>query len=235
MGQRLVVTIKDGERERMKIYYHWSAYTKSTFGELIELWNIIKPLKDAGKTTNEILLGIIHGLEGHEDPVMEKLYAQSEFSKDRTTHGGIGYFNSKHNPLDEDKLPNEELAYIQHLYPGEKFAEHPDRNYGLIYMSRDGMKDVQGWSEGNATINLEDDTYEDEVYWSYPDKRSFLESNEDENEESFNALPLYDGDAEHLFYGKCEDLETNYDLLCKALGSGWRFRDVNNAVFEEIG
>ena len=211
----------------MKIYYHWSAYTKSAFGELVELWNIIKPLKDAGKTTNEILLGIIHGLERH--------YAQSEFSKDRTTHGGIGYFNSKHKPLDKDDLPNEELAYIQHLYPGEKFAEHPDRNYGLIYMSRAGMKDVQGWSEGDATINLKDDTYENEVYWSYPDERSFLESSYDETEETFNEISTYDGDGESLFYGKCEDLEANYDLLCEALESGWRFRDKHNAVFEEIG
>ena len=67
MGQRLVVTIKNKGEDKMKIYYHWSGYTMSTFEELQKLWDIIKPLKKAGKSTEEILLGIIHGLEGNVD------------------------------------------------------------------------------------------------------------------------------------------------------------------------
>ena len=61
-----------------------------------------------------------------------------------------------------------EFEYIQKIYPNEKFKkEGYSRNDGLIALSESGMEDLQGWSEGDIIINLDDDEITNNVfgYW----------------------------------------------------------------------
>ena len=55
---------------------------------------------------------------------------------------------------------------IQEKYPNEKFSTKGSRNNGLIALSKDGMDSIQGWSEGDVTINLDDERIYNEVYWA---------------------------------------------------------------------
>ena len=49
-----------------------------------------------------------------------------------------------------------ERAAIQSMYPGEVFkTDGIDRSYGLIALSEDGIADLQHWSEGDVTIELD--------------------------------------------------------------------------------
>lgn len=250
MGQRLVVTIKDKNEPKMKIYYHWSGYTMSAFNELKTLWGIIKPLKKAGKLTEEILLGIIHGLEGNVDKDfrawLETNNAANPYGgKLPSCHGGIGFFNKKNDPFDE-KLPNEELAYIQSLYPGETFSTDADRNNGLVYMSPDGMEDVQKWSEGNAEINIDTETFVNDINWTYNSKEDYVEGisydrcNDETDDEArkeyaqgYDNMPTYNGDGSELFEGKCDDIEACFDTIFDLVGnSGCEFKDSKGTVWE---
>lgn len=248
MGQRLVVTISDDGEPKMKIYYHWSAYTTATFDVLNDLWNnAIKPLKRAGKSTKEILLGIIHYLEGNVDEEhlkwIQKMYPDGSYK--RSCHGGIGWFNKKEKLGIDDNRPNEELAYIQSLYPGETFSTDVDRNDGLVYMSKDGMKDVQGWSEGNAGIDLKHENYYHDIHWCYHGKDGFIadlayerdgeEPDPDTQAElsvEFDNLRIYDGDGSELFGGSCNDIAKNWAEWNRLTDGDYRFRDIHDTVWE---
>lgn len=249
MGQRLVVTIKDKGEDKMKIYYHWSAYTSSTFDELNKLWNnCIKPLKRAGKSTDEILLGIIHYLEGDVDEEMKKWIQGFAPSMKRSCHGGIGYFNKDSKWDDKVQKPNLELEYIQSLYPGETFDTQPDRNNGLVYMSKDGMEDAQSWSEGNASIDLDYEIYTHDVNWPMhvADREEYVkEMNYERNgdseiepderkelEQEYDNMAVYEGDGIKLFEGKCDDIAANWAEWQRLTGNGGTFKDTRGVVWE---
>lgn len=246
MGQRLVITINDGNKPKMKVYYHWSGYTDSTFEELNNLWHAIKPLKKAGKSTEEILLGIIRYLEGNVDEEHLKWLQKTYPDYKRSCHGGIGFFNKKDTPLSNEKLPNEELAYIQSLYPGETFDTNPDRNNGLVYMSKDGMDDVQSWAEGNASIDLDTETFSHDINWCYHGKDEFIadlayerngEIDPDTQAElatEYDSLNVYNGDGSELFGGKCDDIEKKWTEWHRLTGSDNSFRDSTGTVWEGL-
>ena len=61
-----------------------------------------------------------------------------------------------------------EFNYIQSLYPNETFKkEDYSRNCGLIALSERGMEDLQAWSEGDVTINLDSERVENGVFGWY--------------------------------------------------------------------
>lgn len=60
MGQRLVVSLIQGEETIAAIYYHWSAYFQSTIYELRDLG---KDIRKAREEKKDILLGVLEGLE----------------------------------------------------------------------------------------------------------------------------------------------------------------------------
>jgi hypothetical protein len=54
------------------------------------------------------------------------------------------------------------------MYPKEIFKEDGySRNNGLIALSEKGMQDLQDWSEGDVTIDIDTDTVENTVFYSY--------------------------------------------------------------------
>lgn len=235
MGQRLVVTITADNKPKMRIYYHWSAYTMSAFDELNELWKIIKPLKEAGKSTDEILLGIIHGLESNVDEEhlkwLQKMYPEQ--AKGRPCHGGI-----------DGGKDSDEWKYITALYPNETFVEDVDRNDGLVAMSDKGMDEMQSWSEGNAGIDLDTETFYNDINWLYYGKEDYIErlcdrydesdkGTKDELAREYDSMRTYKGDGEDLFEGSCDDIETNMKAVYDLVGpGGYRFKDTEGTVWE---
>jgi hypothetical protein len=133
MGQRLVITIKNGDEDLAKIYYHWSGYT---FSALLETKKIIDCIYNhQGETISEMKLRLIKFLEDNG--------------------GGI-------------KGEQSEFDYIKKMYPKEIFKEDGySRNNGLIALSEKGMQDLQDWSEGDVTIDIDTDTVENTVFYSY--------------------------------------------------------------------
>ena len=81
MGQRLVVTIKNNEKDLAKIYYHWSAYTVSALYEAKKLVDCIYNHKD--ETEKELQLRLIRFCEenggGIDGIVTERMYVQDMF------------------------------------------------------------------------------------------------------------------------------------------------------------
>lgn len=250
MGQRLVVTIKANDEPKMKIYYHWSGYTGSTFDVLNDLWfNAIKPLKEAHKDTNEILLGIIRYLEGNVDEHFREWLKSNNMSKIYggklpSCHGGVGWFNKESKLGSDEKLPNTELEYIQSLYPGETFSEDVDRNNGLVYMSEDGMADAQMWSEGDASIDLATDEIRNDVHWVYDDwvndilyERNGEDFDDDEKkktEQEYALMSTYDGDGIDVFVCKGDKIKDCWETWDDLVGNGYRFKDKHGIVWEGL-
>lgn len=89
MGQRLVITLKDGKRDLAAIYYHWSAYTYDALSETKKVINCIYNHQE--ETAEEMLLKLIKfieknggGIVGREEEFeyIQKLYPREKFKRD---------------------------------------------------------------------------------------------------------------------------------------------------------
>lgn len=83
-----------------------------------------------------------------------------------------------------------EFEYIQKLYPNETFKKKDySRNYGLIALSEKGMQDLQYWSEGDVTIDLDEEVIHNEVF-SYYESIDDYNNEHSERDEDFEPLTL---------------------------------------------
>ena len=74
------------------------------------------------------------------------------------------------------RADEKEFEYIQSLYPNEVFKkDNYSRNYGLIALSEKGMEDLEYWSEGDVTIDLDGEVIYNEVFSYYEDIDSYNE------------------------------------------------------------
>lgn len=168
MGQRLVITIKNKERELAAIYYHWSAYTYSALCRTKDVIDCLYNHRD--ETEHEMLLRLIKFLEA--------------------TGGGI-------------RARTEEFEYIQELYPSETFkTDDYSRNCGLIALSKEGIADLQYWSEGDVYINLDSDTIDFSVYSGYDNIASYIEDrkawDDDFDDSELKDIPKADCELGHF-------------------------------------
>lgn len=62
---------------------------------------------------------------------------------------------------------SKEFEAIQEMYPNEIFKEYGSRNEGLIALTEDGMNDLEGWSEGDLEIDLDNGFVYNYVYSGY--------------------------------------------------------------------
>lgn len=83
----------------------------------------------------------------------------------------------------------EERRYIAKLYPNEKFKETGSRSDGLIVLSKEGMADMQQWSEGDVYINLDEDTVDFCVYSGYDNLEEYIEERKSWDDD-FEAMTL---------------------------------------------
>ena len=97
MGQRLVVSLMEGNNILAVIYYHWSAYFASTIGECAQ---ISKEILKAEKNGKDILTAVLDMLErtgggiGVNQENLEeaaKRFPGREFRKDISRNDGLMY------------------------------------------------------------------------------------------------------------------------------------------------
>lgn len=87
---------------------------------------------------------------------------------------------------------SDEWKRISKMYPNEVFRkEGISRNCGLIALSEEDMEDMQGWSEGDITIILDEDRVINDVNYFYEDIDSY---NKDRAEwdDDFERIELED-------------------------------------------
>lgn len=85
-----------------------------------------------------------------------------------------------------------EHEYIQKLYPNETFkTDDYSRNSGLIALSEKGMNGLQGWSEGDVYIDLDEDQVDFCVYCGYESLEGYVEERKSWDDE-FNVSEVDD-------------------------------------------
>ena len=64
-------------------------------------------------------------------------------------------------------------------YPSEMFESDIDRNYGLIAITKKGMNELQHWSEGDLTIDFDEEIIYNDVLFTYVSDEEFKEERKD--------------------------------------------------------
>ena len=106
---------------------------------------------------------IVHCIYNHKDETdKEMLLRLIRFCEER---GGCIDGGTDH----------QEAKYIMQLYPNEKFKEDGSRSDGLIALSKEGMTEMQRWSEGDVYINLDRDLIDFCVYSGYESLSEYIE------------------------------------------------------------
>lgn len=86
----------------------------------------------------------------------------------------------------------EEFEYIQKMFPDEKFIEDGySRSRGLIALSEKGMNDMQSWSEGDVTIDIDEDLINFGVYSDYESLEAYIYERKEWDDE-FESITLED-------------------------------------------
>lgn len=86
-----------------------------------------------------------------------------------------------------------EFKYITNLYPGASFKDSGySRNNGLIALSERGMSELQGWSEGDVTIDIDEDVIEFGVCGWYESLLEYNEQRSEWDEEWTNGIAIQD-------------------------------------------
>lgn len=159
MGQRLIISIVKDRKRIATIYYHWGAYSASSF------------------ETAKTIIDMVNGKASHQDSFNvktmgfdEHTYVDKDSNADirlrlirmlESFHGGV--------TLNED-----DRAYVKKLFPGEMFSDDVDRNNGLISFTGEQMEEDDNWAEGSLTIDLDQKAITDiNVFWNYESYTDF--------------------------------------------------------------
>lgn len=147
---------------------------------------------------------IVHCIYNHKDETdKEMLLRLIRFCEDRG--GGI-----------DGGEGSEAWRYIVATYPGEKFKSVGiSRSDGLIAIDEDSMEEMQGYSEGDVYINLDEDMVNFGVYAGYEELDEYLEiMGEDEDLEGLTEKDIPYVDYE-LGYFDVNDIDTIVDAFEK--------------------
>ena len=102
-------------------------------------------------------------------------------------------FCEKHGGGIEGGADSIEWKRIQEMFPNETFkSEGINRNYGLIALSEAGMDDLQGWSEGDLDIILDEDVILNYVYFGYENIEDYKEHASEWDDDFDNNMKLED-------------------------------------------
>lgn len=119
-----------------------------------------------------------------------------------------------------------EWQFITALYPNETFKPNPNRSYGLVGISELEMADIQSWSEGDITIDIDDGIVYNTVYfWYMTDEEYYYDMEIDENvvldipqiNFDLGEIPFEDLDSviDELPEDVCRDKEGNIcQMIC---------------------
>lgn len=169
MGQRLVISVYNNGELLANAYYHWSGYTRSANHLLSQMINELKK-EDS----------YLHSIES---PVLKAIRLLEETGAKLTDHKG----------------DINEFGAARELFPTEGFATAESRNDGLISITEAGMTDTQGWSEGNASIDIGTLTVTNDCFYIYYNKEEYIAECFDDEESSEEEF------KESVFVGDCVD------------------------------
>lgn len=171
MGQRLVIDINKEGETIANVYYHWDGYTQSSFERIADLRDMIFARDhEISYFMRSDIKDLLHdnvpgprlfnakALAGTDD-VIERLIIGLQ-----ATGGGFG----------ADTL-EKHRADIQKLYPNLVINDKADRNNGLIEIFPDGVDLNRRYGEEFATIDLDDNTAEDHVFFATESRQDLLD------------------------------------------------------------
>lgn len=166
MGQRLVITIRRGENVIANAYYHWSAYSQSALALTKSALEKLAEIKSSQtfRASDRMLAYLL-------------LHATGA----RIGHGNLEELNK------QDAEKRDELEYLLAEYQNSK--DTLDRNKGLIGLYPDAIKDLQSWSEGDVSIDLEDESI-DFGLLSVEEDVEYLKKEYGMTDEDLNNLPI---------------------------------------------
>ena len=127
-----------------------------------------------------------------------------------------------------------EFKYIQNMFPNETFkSEGINRTYGLIALSKNGMNDLQNWSEGDLDIILDEDLVVNYVYFGYDNFEEYKENRSDWDDDFDKDMKLED--IPDIGYDLCEIGFDEIDDVIAELNTVNEFVVKNgNEIFELI-
>lgn len=134
MGQRLEVCITDNKTELANAYYHWSAYTNSSFEIATEIVTAINCRKVRGKDKIKKAIRLLE-----------------------VTGAGV---------TKEEK----DFLKLGTRFKNFRFKKCNGRNFGLIAVTPDGMKETRKWQEGQVFIDIEGKMVKFDVWCRYTKK-----------------------------------------------------------------
>ena len=213
MGQRLVITIKNEQKDLAKAYYHWSGYTSS--GLQISNLAIQHYMEAVGQTAEFCTLQAI--MKTASEPINTSLDLLTACSMLFGTRAGLL------NEYDKETDKNPEIDAFTEAYPSVNYMIGVNRNDGIIGITETGMEHLQKWSEADVIINIQTKTVDvSGLFFSYDDSDT-----EDDEEHmctdipetydiakiSFEEFPKFVKTITDALSDKCYDFEYKGDHL----------------------
>lgn len=233
MGQRLIITVRNHGRDLAKIYYHWSAYTRSALEETKELldhisqYGYVKGLNEVHPIRCSSCGALVFedhcehcGTPHHGHSITEKDLQLVLIRYCEKRGGGI---------ITRDT----ELAYVSKLFPDQYFKQkNISRNDGIIALSQEGMDSLQSWSEGDIIIDLDQRMIHNTVFYTYDGMAEYMEHckevYDEKNIPSPNEIPMLGSDPEEISF---DSLDAILSELVNLRGYAFRRGD---AVYELV-
>lgn len=128
---------------------------------------------------------------------------------------------------------SDEWKRITKIYPNIEFKkDNISRNRGLIALSEEGMEDIQGWSEGDITIILDEDRVINDVNYFY-ENIDFYNEDREEWDDDFERIEL--DEIPQIEGNLCDFSVFDIDDLIEQLISinGYTCRD-ENGIYDLI-
>lgn len=207
MGQRLVINcIRDGERFAT-LYFHWSAYTDSAYEEGRK---IVLGLLDRGYSKNMTKEETILMLEKilREDSQHPSYTDKNKFGEIVITHGGVDQTEAEIAAFEALGLSKEEMD-----------VENISRSDGLISITEQGMRDSEIWGEGFATLDFDNETFENDIFYEEePDSEAFEFAEID-----YDDVPQWDPPMEFTGAIKWENVDAAREWYWENYGKDCRY------------
>lgn len=204
MGQRLVVScIRDGERFAT-LYFHWSAYTDSTYEEGRKIVSCLLERGYSKDMTKEETILMLEKILREESQSPSYAHEQPPY----ITHGGVDQTEAEIAAFEALGLSKEEMD-----------VENISRSDGLISITEQGMRDSETWEEGFAILDFDNETFENDIFYEEePNSEAF-----EFDEIDYDTLPQWDPPMEFTGAIKWENVEAAREWYWENYGKDCRY------------
>ena len=120
---------------------------------------------------------------------------------------------------------SDEFKRIREIYPHENFKTNGSRNDGLIALTKEGIADLESWSEGDILIDLDAQIIFNSVFYTATLDDYNYDMNEEKKIEDFPEMNIELG---KIFFEKLDDVIIELENL-----NGYEFRK-GETIYELI-